>query len=318
MRTWGRLGALWTAFSLCMVWMVTLTGCELSEVTVSQPADVLVAEIYLRVVEDQGEVLAILHWSSGREVQPTTQAEILFQRGDGAQVIIPPVAQRQCLDEVLPEDFFLACFRLAPGRGGDFIRPGERYDVSVALPTGERLEGRTLVPGDFQLVSPALDGRICRLPGRTLLPMEWTLSPGVWAYVPEVELSGLREALEPEGIPVESEPLILLGLALSEEDTSIVFPTEFGLFQRFSDEGKVLLALREGVPPGVRARFTISALDRNSANWSRGGNFNPSGPVRIPSLFGDGTGVVGSTVVRELQVEVEDEGVLPPCLPGEG
>lgn len=307
-------------FSLLAVaiWIVSLAACELGEVTVSQPEDVLLAEIYLRVVEDRGEALAILHWSGGREVRPTSQAEILLRRGDGAEVTIPPVAQQQCMDEILPEGFFLACFRLAPGRGGAFIQPGERYDAVVTLPSGERLEGRTSVPGDFQLVSPSVDGGTCGLSGRTLLPLHWTPSRGVWAYVPEVELSGLREALEPEGIPVESDPLILLGLALSEEDTRIVFPSEFGLFQRFSDEAEVLLALRDGAPEGVRGRFTISALDRNTTNWSRGGNFNPSGPVRVPSLFGDGTGVLGAVVVRELRVEVEEEGILPPCLPGDG
>lgn len=314
MRRLGR----WLAVGLMMLPMGFTAGCELGEIAVAEPEDLLVAEIYLRVVEDQGEALAIVHWSGGREARPTSQAEIRLLRGDGVEVTLPSVALPQCMDEILPEGFFLACFRLAPDRGGDFIQPGERYDAVVTLPSGERLEGRTTVPGDFRLVAPDVEGRICGLPGQTLLPMRWTPSRGVWAYVPEVELSGLREALEPEGIPVESDPLILLGLALSEEDTSIVFPTEFGLFQRFSDEADVLLALRDGVPDGVRGRFTISALDRNGTNWSRGGNFNPSGPVRIPSLFGDGTGVLGAVVVRELRVEVDAEGQLPPCLPGTG
>ena len=313
----GTLGRRLAA-GLGMILLALATGCELGEITVAEPEDLLVVEIYLRVVEDRGEALAIVHWSGGREARPSSQAEIRLRRGDGVEATIPAVAQQQCMDEVLPEDFFLACFRLAPGRGGDFIRPGERYDAVVTLPSGERLEGRTTVPGDFRLVSPDVDGRICGLPERTLLPMRWTPSRGVWAYVPEVELSGLREALEPEGIPVESDPLILLGLALSEEDTSIVFPTEFGLFQRFSDEADVLLAIRDGVPDGVRGRFTISALDRNGTNWSRGGNFNPSGPIRIPSLFGDGTGVLGAVVVRELRVEADSQGQLPPCLPDAG
>ncbi|TVR64043.1 MAG: hypothetical protein EA422_07855 [Gemmatimonadales bacterium] len=312
-----RIGG-WLAAGLVLLLGGMAAGCELGEITVAEPEDLLVVEIYLRVVEDRGEALAIVHWSGGREARPTTQAEILLRRGDGVEVTMPSVGLQQCMDEILPEDFFLACFRLAPGRGGAFIRPGERYDAVVTLPSGERLEGRTTVPGDFQLISPSVEGRVCGLPGQTLLPMHWTPSRGVWAYVPEVELSGLREALEPEGIPVETDPLILLGLALSEEDTSIVFPTEFGLFQRFSDEAEVLLALRDGAPEGVRGRFTISALDRNGTNWSRGGNFNPSGPVRIPSLFGDGTGVLGAVVVRELRVEVDNEGQLPPCLPGAG
>lgn len=38
----------------------------------------------------------------------------------------------------------------------------------------------------------------------------------------------------------------------------------------------------------------IAAGDRNYVNWLRGGRFNPSGMIRVPSVHGDGTGVFGS------------------------
>ena len=48
----------------------------------------------------------------------------------------------------------------------------------------------------------------------------------------------------------------------------------------------------------------ISATDRNYVNWVRGGNFNPSGQVRVPTIRGDGTGVFASTVTRTFEVVV--------------
>jgi hypothetical protein len=289
-------------------------GCELQEVTVAIPQDVLVAEVYLRVEEDAGDGLALLHWSGGTDPGGTREARIEVTRDDGARASFEEVAPEQCHDLLPEEDFFTACFRL-PQDDRALVRPGARFDLEVSLPGGESLEGRTTVPGDFELLSPRPPAGICRLSPRSLLPLEWTPSSGVWAYIPEVELRGIRAALEDEGIEVVNDPLILLGLAISEADTSIVFPSQFGLFRRFSGDRDLLLALQEGLPSGVRARVLISALDRNATNWSRGGSFNPSGQVRTPSLFGDGTGVFASLVIRDVEVEVEegDESNLPSC-----
>jgi hypothetical protein len=51
----------------------------------------------------------------------------------------------------------------------------------------------------------------------------------------------------------------------------------------------------------------ISATDRNYVNWVRGGNFNPSGVVRVPSVGGDGIGVFASTVTRTFEVVVNPD-----------
>jgi hypothetical protein len=37
-------------------------------------------------------------------------------------------------------------------------------------------------------------------------------------------------------------------------------------------------------------------------NWVRGGSFNPSGTVRVPSISGGGTGVFGSLVTRTVRL----------------
>ncbi len=304
----------WSGRLALLAILLATAACELQEITVAVPQEVLVAEVYLRVEEDAGEGLALLHWSGGTDPGGTREARIEVTRDDGARATFQEVAPEECHDLLPEEDFFTACFRLPP-EDGELVRPGARFDLEVSLPGGEFLEGRTIIPGDFELLSPRPQGGACRLAPRSLLPLEWTPSAGVWAYVPEVELRGIRAALEEEGIEVVNDPLILLGLAISEADTSILFPSQFGVFRRFSGDRELLLALQGGLPTGVRARVLISALDRNATNWSRGGSFNPSGQVRTPSLFGDGTGVFASLVIRELEVEVEEgeESNLPSC-----
>ena len=62
----------------------------------------------------------------------------------------------------------------------------------------------------------------------------------------------------------------------------------------------------EGTPAFLKARVSVAAVERNYTNWARGGTFNPSGQVRIPSLRGDGTGFFGATVVKTMTV------IVPP------
>ena len=113
----------------------------------------------------------------------------------------------------------------------------------------------------------------------------------------------------------------LLGLSITANDTTIVFPAEFGVFDRFDLDQDIATALQEGLPAGTVAPVTIAATDRNYVNWARGGNFNPSGQVRVPSIQGDGTGVFGTFVVRGFEAvasATQPAGeTLPACpLPG--
>ncbi len=166
--------------------------------------------------------------------------------------------------------------------------------------------------GDFDLVG--MPGS-CRLPPDRLLPVAWSRSERAWAYVNETSLKNLPDALRAEGIILEEDPLYLLGLSISDDDTSIVFPSEFGVFNRFDLDRDVAVRLQRGLPDDSWAEVTITAVDRNYVNWARGGNFNPSGQVRVPSLSGDGTGVFGATVGRRFDVFVNNDvgGGLDTC-----
>ncbi len=290
-------------------------ACELAEVTVTEAEEVVMAEIWFRVEEERSNAFAFLHRTIGHASTPVDGARVRVRGSGGVVADFVAESVGNCAEDTFPTAFEPSCYLLEGAPADALIQPGRRLEVEVTLPGGEgRLIGATTIPGDFALRVPAPVGT-CALPPNRTLPMVWTPAEGAWAYLPEAELSGIRNALEPAGVHVPTDPTVLQGLAISQADTTVVFPTQFGIFNRFSDEGReLLLAIRDGLPPGVFVTLVVTALDRNAANWVRGGAFNPSGQIRIPSLFGDGTGVVGSVVNRGIQIRTEPPGERPSCL----
>jgi hypothetical protein len=238
---------------------------------------------------------------------------------DTLEVILVPAAADECLSKSISDVLDGVCFAAPADRPDGLLEQGVILDLEVTVPDGRELLGTTRIPADISMAWP--QGPICALaPGRTF-KLTWTRSPGAWAYAAETVISGLRAALEPEGLEVEADSVALLGLAVSDADTTIVFPSQFGVFDRFDLDPDIALALQEGLPYGTRANVVIAALDRNYVNWVRGGNFNPSGAVRVPSLRGDGTGVFGSVVRQTIRVEGIDPedlpgGIIPGCVRG--
>jgi hypothetical protein len=172
--------------------------------------------------------------------------------------------------------------------------------------------GSTTVPGDFAIVRPA--SSTCALPADTAIDVTWKPSGGAWVYIIESNLRGIRSALAERNVTLGDDPLRLIGLAISNNDTTIAFPREFGLFDRADpDLSDALLAISKGLPPNVIADVVVAAADRNYVNWVRGGNFNPSGLVRVPSIRGAGTGVFSSIVPRSRQIRTRTNEGRPPC-----
>jgi hypothetical protein len=286
-------------------------SCELQEVTLAEAGDAVIAEVILRAGESRQ--LALLHRTLGTVDGPNVPGAVIEVRdGDDRVMAFRAAPDEECLD--------LADDRAGLDVGSCYesldpepfaIEPGGTYSLAITLRDGGRLEGLTTVPESFRIVTPPAVR--CAVPVDSTLEMVWTTAPGVWVYIAEASLAGIRDALVQQGIDVPRDPLRLFGLAVTAEDTTIVFPTEFGVFDRADPElGPVLLAIRDGLPPGVTAEVIIAAADRNYVNWARGGNFNPSGLVRIPSVTGDGTGVFGSMVPLRRRLE-SGSGVLPRC-----
>jgi len=289
------------------------SGCELREVTVAQPEDIVVAEVVL--VAGAGMQRAVLHRTHGSGLPPgeVEGAEVVITGPGGRMLRLRENRQSLCFVDLDEEGRSTAgtCY-VAETSLRPFVVPGERYALEVRLPDGRVLTGATTVPDAFEMrIRP--NTTCALLPGSTL-ELVWTSSPGAWVYAAETELRGLAAALERRGIELAHDPLRLFGLSVSRTDTTIVFPTEFGLFDRFDpDLTEALAAIQQGLPPDVEADIVIAAADRNYVGWERGGSFNPSGFVRVPSVFGDGTGVFGSIVPQLFGVSTAAQSGLPPC-----
>jgi len=292
-------------------------ACELEEVSITEPEPILVAEVYLKVGDGSDELAAFLQWTLGEADNTDLANALIVVEGERGLVLgLERSVRGDCLDTEILDDVEGVCF-VARGLTDGSIHPGDHLEVAVALPDGRELAGGVDLPGDFSFLLPGVKGP-CALPPGELLELTWNVAEGAWAYSGETLIWGLREALEPLGINVEEDTLSLQGISVSENDTTLVFPKEFGVFDRFDLDRELALILQEGLPEGTEAEVVIAALERNYVNWVRRGNFNPSGAVRVPSLRGDGTGVLGAVVRRTVRVVgTGPSPELPGCLPGE-
>jgi hypothetical protein len=299
---------------VCLAAPTVLAGCDIEEITIVEIEDVVIAEIYVNLNEDptENEIRAYLHHTLGAPgsgVDGLPNALIVVSRSDGLTLNLAENVLEACLD-TFPTTGAGVCFLANPAQTPS-LNPGDLLEVEVTFVDGGTLLGATRVPSSFQIVGMPTT---CRLDPNTLLPLTWSKSEGAWAYFSETSILGLPEALEPEGILVKDDPLELLGLSISDQDTTIVFPSEFGLFDRFDLDQDLSTRLQDGLPGSTTAEVSITAVEGNFVNWLRGGNFNPSGPVRVPSLRGDGTGVFGATVNRGFDVVSSDQpSALPDC-----
>jgi hypothetical protein len=285
-------------------------ACELQESTIVEVEDVVVAEVYVEIGQGllgRNRVYGFLHRTIGglgagfHEVEG---ARLSLTRDDGSVFEFAETALETCVTS-LPVEGTGTCYWLAPSVAALLV-PGEALELTIALADGGVLRSLAVIPGDFAVQGVAEGGR-CLLPPATPLEVSWSQAANAWAYINETEITGMLAAFALLGIPVDSDTLALVGLSISSSDTTIVFPGEFGIFNRFELDQAIATTLQQGLPAGTRAAVTISAADRNYVNWVRGGNFNPSGQVRVPSVRGDGTGVFAATVTRTFEVVVNPD-----------
>ncbi|MBM4183016.1 MAG: hypothetical protein FJ207_02190 [Gemmatimonadetes bacterium] len=299
--------------SAALLFVVGSTACDLEEITVIDFVDVVVAEVYVTVGDTPADnrALAFLHGTAAGgapDSETFDDARVRITRGtDTLNLTLGLVTE--CVDS-LPKGASGSCF--LDGGLASALAPGDALDLSIRLGDGRTLLGAARIPGNFQL---EVIGPSCRLPPDTLMALRWTRSQGAWAYVNETEIHGLPAALASEGIEVEDDTLYLLGLSISATDTTVIFPSEFGVFDRFGLDQDIAVRLQKGLPNGTDAGVSVTAVDRNYVNWVRGGNFNPSGQVRVASLRGDGTGMFGAAVTRQFTVVATSAPGGPPDCP---
>ena len=313
-RGFGVTGAL-------MALLALVPACELQEITVAQSEEVVVAEVYLSHDVEGAYGSAWIHrtLASAGSTRQLPSAEVFLRAESRASTVrLRPADPSLCTGDELPADFPGSCYFAQPLDPRHF-GPGSLVDAIIRLPDGGRITGRTRVPGPYELRIPRTNRRrTCSLEPARRLTVQWTRAEGAWAYISETQIINLTAALEDSNIEVEEDPLLLVGLSISEADTTIVFPSEFGLFDRPNLGRDLALVLQEGLPFGTQAEVVIAAADRNYVNWVRRGTFNPSGIVRVPSLHGDGTGVFGSVVRQRFTVDAGLELPKPgSCEPAE-
>lgn len=294
-------------------------ACTLADVTLPASEEVVAVEAVLRTDADVQTV--VLHRSlDGREVRGVPGARVTVT-APGGRTMLFAESDQECFH--VPGEYFndeagsveASCYQSSAAEGL-WVRPGSVYLLRVETPDGRVIQGRTRVPGAFALAGLPFSTRAeergfsasCALvPGR-ILPVAWSRSDSAWSYIAPIRIFNLRDALARGGLEVAvPDPLELVGLAISEEDTTIALPSEFGVFDRFQYDTDALTALQTGFPEGVVAELVVAAADRNYVNGVRGGRFNPSGPVRISSVSGDGVGVFGSLVPLYLRIRVQSE-----------
>lgn len=290
-----------------------VAACDLTDVTIADLSDIVVAEVYVTVADaaDENAVRAFLHGSApGAEPSSATYDDALVTLTDagGSPHVLPLTVLDECVAK-RPSNGTGSCFAASVSVAAA-IRAGDRLSLEIALGDGRRLTGSTRVPGDFAVDAV---GSACRIQPDALLPLVWSRSDSAWAYVSEALILGLPDALSGEGIDAP-DTLSLTGLSISESDTTVVFPSEFGIFDRFDLDRDLAVRLQEGLPEGASADVAITAVDRNYVNWVRGGSFNPSGTVRVSSLVGAGSGLFGSALTRRFSiVSSADTATGPAC-----
>lgn len=288
-------------------------GCDLTDVAIVDISEVLVAEVYVTVAEapNANYLRAFLHGTGPGGAPSSTafpNAEVIVTDGSGVPSVLFQTTIAECA-AVLPDNADGSCYAADAVLAASY-QPGESLSLAVTLPDGRDLTGQTRIPGAF-----VVDGAsgTCRVPPDTRLSLGWSRSDSAWAYLSEALILGLPGALAAEGIEAP-DTVYLLGLSISEADTTVVFPNQFGVFDRFDLDRDLAVRLQEGLPEGATAQVAITAVERNYVNWVRGGNFNPSGAVRVPSLVGDGSGVFGAAVTRQFTiVSSTDTASASPC-----
>lgn len=319
----GLAAKLVVALAACV-----LPGCDLTEVAIAEADDMVVLQGAIVLTLQPAVAVAdapfvvemaaplLLHRLFGTKVEAMNGANIRIAGSLGRTIeFVEETRLDLCLardslgSQYLKRNAGASCYR--PRRSAAAFLPGEALELTVLTADGRELTALSRVPGVFGLQGVALaDGR-CRLPPDARVKLDWTPADDAWGYLLEAEMEGIGA----DG----ADSLYLSRLLNGRQQTEAVFPSEFVAIDEYVDgeeSRRLLVSLQDGLPAGATAGVSVSAVDRNWSNWARAGPYHPSGQVRVPSVFGDGTGFFGTAVHRKMRVTtMSDDGGLPQCGP---
>ena len=319
-RRCALLRAVWPKLSALLL----TGGCELAEVEIERAPDLVVAGVTMVLSVDplnpsqaQMSALALVtrnHRRTSYE-EPGATVRIVGESGRSLQLREVPDPLSTCVTRLSIGDRPPAGSCYVAKAPAAFFLPGEQLTLLITLADGGLLRGDSRLPGIFIPSGLALkDGR-CRLNPDTSYRFDWARSEGSWAYVAESRVVGLGE------LWTSDEPLYLPVTVPSTDATELVFPRDFVFELVDLQRWELHRVLRVGLPEGATAEVAVGAVDRNWAIWDRNGRIDLAGEPRIPSVFGDGTGMFGTAVRWKLSMEsreADTDGAadtLPLCGP---
>jgi|TARA_B110000263_G_scaffold48726_1_gene40527 hypothetical protein len=301
----------------------SLTACEMDSVSLMTPESLLIAQVYIAKEGAKPlEATAYLHRVLGsKDYGPVLGADITLTSGDRSVILVKdPDRTSTCIPEWVQRETsdisgsLGTCYRLQELLSAV---PGEAIQVSIKDGGVSALFGQTTLPGDFTMKTPRNSRKFCTVQRDQILELSWSESQDAWAYVVEAnvwDLDDVYNYLPEEDRP--PQPLNLVGLSISSDDTKMRFPSEVGLFDRYGLHRDVFLQLQVGLPESTTADISVAAVDRNFVNWARAGKFHPSGQIRTPSLLGkSGTGVIASYLRKNFKVLADStlQGLIGSC-----
>jgi len=291
-------------------------GCEVDWTALDD--ELVVATVTLVLTRDPADsswigtdALAVLVRDSAEYSRvPGASVRITGESGKSLQLFEVPYGEATCQSDSTRDLSVGTCYKASTP--SDYFAPGERLSLEIVTPNGGKLNGASTVPHNFLPRGlSARDGR-CRLDPETSYRIGWRFAEGVWAHVMEAKFDGLPRSLWPHAVPL----YLRTSWMADAREKDKVFPRVLVEGGVQMNARKVARRLETGLPWGVTAETAAAAVDRNWANWIRPGRYNPNGEVRIPSVFGDGTGMFGTatrwTVTMESR-DPEDETGLVDC-----
>ena len=188
--------------------------------------------------------------------------------------------------------------------------PLEELSLKIVTRDGRVLRGVSTIPRAFAPTRLSVQDGRCRVDPDTSYRFDWSTVDGDWAFIAEAKFSGFARALWDDPDPLYLRTHWMASLLRRD----MVFP-------RVLTEGEVARLARKaarkletGLPWGVTADLAVAAVDRNWANWIREGQLHTEGEVRVPSVFGDGTGLFGTgirwTVTMESRGDHDEAGLV--------
>jgi len=295
------------AHRLALAALLALGGCRLADVEVAPSPEVVVAAVTAVLTVDdplqpssvEMSVVALIA-RSDRELShemPGATVRITGEHGQSLRLEEVPDPRSTCITRLgggarRPPAGSCHVGRESPSP----FAPGEQISLEVALPDGRLLTGASRLPGLFAPSGLSLEDGRCRVEPDTGYRFSWPPVHGARTFIAEARVEGLGELWSSD------DPLYLPVALRGPDHTAMVFPKDFLYELVEREEWELQRVLHTGLPEGASADVMIGAVDRNWANWVRV-RLGLEGEVRIPSVFGDGTGWFGTAVSWNVGVE---------------